>query len=312
MLDKIIVKYAQFDCEQFWKVTFLGGGYDMFIGGIEAGGTKMVCAVGERSGEIKAQQSIPTREPEETLQQVKAFFSDYELEALGVGSFGPIDLDRDSNTYGTILNTPKIAWKHFDLLGRLQQDFQTPVYMDTDVNAASLAEYRHGAGKDVNSCLYITVGTGIGAGLVKDGLTFQGKNHPEMGHIFVPKHSDDSLTGVCPYHSNCLEGLASGPAIEKRHGMKGHLLRDNHNAWEIEAHYLAHAIANYIVILSPERIIAGGGVMKQGVLYPLVRKKVSELLNEYVEMGDMGAYIMAPALGDEQGVKGAIALAAGK
>ncbi|HLR61607.1 MAG TPA: ROK family protein [Lentibacillus sp.] len=281
----------------------------MLIGGIEAGGTKIVCAVGDRSGEVKAKKSISTRGPDETLQEVKAFFSDYKLEALGVGSFGPVNLDKSSDTYGTILNTPKTAWKHFDLLGRLQEDLQVPVYIDTDVNAACLAEYRHGAGRDVNSCLYITVGTGIGAGLVQNGCTFQGKSHPEMGHIIVPKHPDDSFAGICPYHGNCLEGMASGPAIEKRHGRKGHLLGDEKRVWEIEAHYLAHAIASYTLILSPERIILGGGVMKQKMLFPLIRQKVSGLMNDYVVMGDMNEFITAPQLDDEQGVKGAIALA---
>lgn len=281
----------------------------MLIGGIEAGGTKIVCAVGDRSGEIKAKESIPTRRPDETLQEVKAFFSDYKLESLGIGSFGPIDLDQNSDTYGTILNTPKTAWKHFDLLGRLQQDFQLPVYIDTDVNAACLAEYRHGAGKDVNNCLYITVGTGIGAGLVQEGRTFQGRSHPEMGHVIIQQHPDDVFAGICPYHGNCLEGMASGPAIEKRHGRKGHLLGDDASVWEIEAHYLAHAIASYTLILSPDRIILGGGVMKQDILFPLIRQKVSGLMNDYVDMGDMSEFITGPQLDDEQGVKGAIALA---
>ncbi|GGJ95736.1 fructokinase [Lentibacillus kapialis] len=283
----------------------------MFIGGIEAGGTKMVCAVGDRSGNVQAKQSIPTQDPDETLAKVQTFFSNVELESLGVGSFGPIDLDKNSDTYGMILNTPKTAWKHVDLLGRLQKAFQIPVYVDTDVNAACLAEYHHGAGQDVNSCLYMTIGTGIGAGLVQDGRTFQGQSHPEMGHIITPKHPDDSFAGICPYHGNCLEGMASGPAIEKRYGREGHLLSDEKHVWEIESHYLAHAIAGYTLILSPERIILGGGVMKQDVLFPLVRQKVSELVNGYITLSGMNEFITAPQLDDEQGVKGAIALTAG-
>ncbi|SFB10941.1 fructokinase [Lentibacillus halodurans] len=282
----------------------------MVFGGIEAGGTKIVCAVGNRSGEITSKKVIPTSAPEETLMEVKAFFSHFDLEALGVGSFGPVDLNKESDTYGTILNTPKTDWKNFDLLGRLKGDYQIPVYIDTDVNAACLGEYRYGAGKCVNSCLYITVGTGIGAGLVQDGYTFQGKIHPEMGHVMVPRHSDDSFAGCCPYHGNCLEGMASGPAIEKRHGNKGYLLSHDAAVWEIEAHYLAHAIVNYTLILSPERIILGGGVMKQEILYSLVREKVSKLLNSYVDVGNLNDFISAPALDDEQGVKGAITLAA--
>lgn len=280
----------------------------MLIGGIEAGGTKFVCAVGEESGEIIAKTSFPTEEPDQTFDHVKDFFQDYDLEAIGIASFGPVDLDKSSKTYGTILNTPKMKWKNYDVLSRLKADFHIPVYIDTDVNAAALAEYQFGAGKDVNSCMYITVGTGIGAGFVHNGKTYIGKSHPEMGHILLRQHEDDDFAGVCPYHGNCLEGLASGPAIEKRYGKKGVELADVKNVWEIEADYLAQAIMNYTLVLSPERVILGGGVMKQQQLYPLIRKKFSELLNDYVSVRDLDAYITAPDLADEQGVKGAMEL----
>lgn len=280
----------------------------MLIGGIEAGGTKFVCAVGDDDGKIVDKISLPTKGPEETFQAVKRFFEKYSIEALGVGCFGPIDLDAASETYGTILNTPKTKWKHYDLLGRLKADFTIPIHLDTDVNAACLGEYLYGAGRNVDSTLYITVGTGIGAGLVHHGHIYQGKNHTEMGHIFIQQREDDRFTGVCPYHSNCLEGLASGTAIEKRHGVQGGLLQDDDAVWELEAYYLAQAIVNYMLILSPERIIVGGGVMKQAKLYPLIRENVHEMVNNYIAVGDVEELIVAPELEDEQGIKGAMAL----
>ena len=280
----------------------------MLIGGIEAGGTKFVCAVGDSSGNIVEKVSFPTEGPRETLQEVKRFFSNHEITSLGIGSFGPVDLDKESETFGTILNTPKTKWKQFDILKELKEMFQIPIFIDTDVNAACLGEYKYGAGKDVKSCLYITVGTGIGAGLVREGEIFQGKSHSEMGHVFVQQHPDDPYQGNCPSHRNCLEGLAAGPAIEKRYGKKGVTLSENDKVWEIEAFYLAQAIMNYTLILSPERIIIGGGVMKQEKLYDLIRKKFMKLMNGYLTIENVDQFIVAPALKDEQGIKGAIAL----
>lgn len=281
----------------------------MLIGGIEAGGTKFVCAVGDASGNIIEKTSFPTEGPAETFQAIKQFFNNHQIASLGVGSFGPIDLDIESDTYGTILSTPKTKWKQFDLLGKLKEAFEIPVFIDTDVNAACLGEYKYGAGSDVKSCLYITVGTGIGAGLVQEGQIFQGKSHTEMGHIFLQQHPDDPFAGSCPYHGNCLEGLAAGSSIEKRYGKKGVTLSDEDKVWEIEAFYLAQAIMNYTLILSPERIIIGGGVMKQEKLYGLVREKLIEMMNGYIEIENIDQFIAAPMLEDEQGIKGAIALA---
>lgn len=282
----------------------------MLVGGIEAGGTKFVCAVADdHEGEIIEKISFPTDSPKKTLAEAKKFFDNYSIEALGIGCFGPIELNDDSDKYGTILNTPKTKWKNYDILSKLKADYQIPVYLDTDVNAAALGEYKYGIGKNVNSCMYITVGTGIGAGFVKDGKTYIGKNHPEMGHILVRQHESDVFVGNCPYHGNCLEGLASGPAIEKRYGKKGDLLSNEQAVWELEAYYLAQAIMSYTVILSPERIILGGGVMKQEKLYVSIREKFMELMNGYINIGDMNEFIVAPELEDEQGVRGALALA---
>ncbi|WP_047982733.1 ROK family protein [Ornithinibacillus contaminans] len=283
----------------------------MLIGGIEAGGTKFVCAVGDEVGNIISKTTFPTSDPETTLAKVKHFFSHHDITALGVGSFGPVDLTKESPTYGFILNTPKTQWKHYNLLGQLQNDHAVPITLDTDVNAAALGEHKYGNAKDVKSVLYITVGTGIGAGFVQDGKTYIGKSHPEMGHIFVQKRENDSFAGNCPYHGACLEGIASGPALEKRYGKKADLLTDNPEVWELEADYLAQAIINYMLILSPEKIILGGGVMKQTQLYPLVRKKVIQLANGYVDTKNIENFIVAPQLNDEQGIKGAIALTIG-
>lgn len=280
----------------------------MLIGGIEAGGTKFVCAVGDSSGNIVEKRSFPTEGPKETLQEVTRFFANYEITSLGVGSFGPIDLDKESETFGTILNTPKTKWKQFNLLKELEETFKMPIIIDTDVGAACLGEYKYGAGKGVKSCLYITVGTGIGAGLVREGKIFQGKNHSEMGHVFVQQHPEDPYPGNCPSHKNCLEGLAAGPAIENRYGEKGVALSGNSKVWEIEAFYLAQAIMNYTLVLSPERIIIGGGVMKQEKLYDLIREEFMKLMNGYLTIENVAQFIVAPALKDQQGVKGAIAL----
>ncbi|RDW19761.1 ROK family protein [Oceanobacillus chungangensis] len=281
----------------------------MHIGGIEAGGTKFVCAVSEEtSRNIIDKVSIPTTDPKETLREVKRFFDKYDIKALGIASFGPLDLDKKSETYGCFLNTPKEKWKHYPLLQQLRENFSIPVFMDTDVNAACLAEYKYGAGRGADTSLYITVGTGIGAGLVQNGSIYQGKNHSEMGHVIIKKHKDDSFDGCCPYHGSCLEGMASGFAIERRYGKTGTELVDNDKVWEIEAYYLAQALMNYYVILRPEKIILGGGVMKQEKLYPLIRQYFTEQMNGYLDVGSVDELIVAPELNDEQGVIGAMEL----
>lgn len=281
----------------------------MIIGAVEGGGTKFVCAVGDETGEIFEQASLSTQDPESTLKEVKIFFNRYSIEALGVGSFGPINLKKDSESFGVILNTPKIKWKNYPLYHKLKQDYQIPVFMDTDVNVACLGEYAYGAGQHVDSCLYITVGTGIGAGFVHYGEIYQGNNHSEMGHIFVNQHPKDSYAGSCPYHRNCLEGLAAGSSIESRYGKSGSLLSKNTKVWEIEAYYLAQALINYTMILSPGRIILGGGVMKQENLLDLIREQFVAMLNNYLGIPDIRDFIVTPELDDEQGIKGAIRLA---
>lgn len=282
------------------------------FGAIEAGGTKMVCGIGTETGEIIRHTSIPTTTPEETMAKIFEFFAGESIEALGVGTFGPVDLDADSDTYGHITTTPKVKWANYPLYDTLKQHFNVPVVLDTDVNGAAFGEMKFGGAKDVSSCLYMTVGTGIGAGAVIDGELVHGMGHPEMGHILVRRHPNDQSEGVCPYHGDCLEGLASGPAIEARSGVKGHLLAEADEAWDIEADYLAQALMNFALVLAPERMILGGGVMKQQQLFPKVRAAFNAKLNGYVKnryVDHLDTYIVPPALGDFAGLKGALALA---
>lgn len=285
----------------------------MLLGGIEAGGTKFVCAVGDSAGTILERITIPTTTPEETMPRVFAFFEKYELNAIGVGSFGPIDVNIDSPTYGSITATPKLAWRDYPIVGELKQRLSIPIGFNTDVNAAALAEATLGAAKGLDSCLYITVGTGIGAGAVVHGKLLQGLSHPEMGHILVRRHEKDTYEGKCPYHQDCLEGLAAGPAIEERWGQKAVNLDGREDVWEMEGFYIAQALMQYILILSPKKIILGGGVMKQKHVFPIIYDHLKKLLNQYVVLPELGAsidsYIVSPELGDNAGVVGSLLLA---
>ncbi|GMB09355.1 ROK family protein [Thermolongibacillus altinsuensis] len=285
----------------------------MYLGAIEAGGTKFVCAVGGENGEVYERVTFATKNPSETMEEVVQFFKSHKLRAIGIGSFGPVDLDRTSPTYGYITSTPKLNWSNFPFVNEIKKHFNVPIGFDTDVNAAALGELLWGAAKGETGCIYMTVGTGIGVGAVIEGELLHGLSHPEMGHILIRRHPDDPFAGSCPFHQDCLEGLASGPAIEKRWGKKGTELADRPEVWELEAFYLAQAVANYILILSPRKVILGGGVMKQPQLLPLVRQKVVHLLNGYVQheaiLHRIDEYIVSPGLGDNAGICGALALA---
>lgn len=283
----------------------------MRIGAIEAGGTKMVMAIGNEQGEIIERMSIPTETPQSTMPKLIAFFKEREIEKLGIGSFGPVCLDKENKKYGHILETPKLTWRNYDILGDLKRGLQVPCYLDTDVNAAAVGEATWGNARDVRNSIYITVGTGIGAGIIVDGKPVHGLMHPEAGHILVKRCEDDTFAGCCPYHHDCLEGMASGPAIERRWGISAKELQDKTQVWELEAYYLAQAIMNYILILSPQRIILGGGVMHQEQVLPLIRNKVKELLQGYIcmpELEDMEHFIVTPGLQDNQGIMGCIQL----
>ena len=279
---------------------------------VEAGGTKFNCGLGDENGNIIDQVSIPTTTPEETMKKVIEYFKDKKFDVMGVGSFGPIDPIKGSKTYGHITKTPKAYWSDYNLIGELKKHFDVPMEFDTDVNGAALAEAWWGAGKGFKNVMYITVGTGIGAGATVDGKMLQGLTHPEMGHISVKRHPEDTFEGTCSFHGDCLEGMAAGPAIEKRWGKKGIELAEDNRVWEMEAYYLSQALVNYILILSPEKIIMGGGVMKQKQLFPLIHKNVKEMLNGYVDkkeiLEDIENSIIYPGLGDYAGFIGSFAL----
>jgi fructokinase len=286
------------------------------FGGIEAGGTKFVCAIGTGPDDLRATVRIPTTTPSETLERVVAFFARHPepLDGLGVGAFGPLDLDPRSPTHGHITSTPKPGWRQCDIAGTLRRALGTPVAIDTDVNVAALGEHRWGAAQDVDDVLYMTVGTGIGGGVLVHGEPVHGLLHPEIGHIPVAHDRQaDSFPGICPFHGDCLEGLASGPSIHARWGQPGETLPDDHPAWALEAQYIALALATCIYTLSSQRIILGGGVMQRRQLFPLIRSRVRALLGGYLDVPairqHVGDYIVSPALGGNAGVLGALALA---
>lgn len=287
------------------------------FGGIEAGGTKFACAVGTGPDDLRGETRFATTTPAETIGRAVEFFrsavTDAPLAAIGIASFGPIDLDPASATWGHITSTPKLAWIGADLAGPIGRELGVPVAFDTDVNGAALGEHRWGAAHGLDTFVYLTIGTGIGGGAMVEGRLLHGLVHPEMGHMLIARREDDDFAGRCPYHGACLEGLASGPAIEERWGRPAEALPADHPAWDLEAQYLALGIANLICTVSPQRVILGGGVMGQARLYPLVRAKLRELLGGYVQtpqiLEDTDRFVVPPALGNRSGVLGAIALA---
>ena len=288
-------------------------------GAVEAGGTKFVCMVGTGPGDMREQSRFSTLSPEVTLRETLDFFRAAsarhgQLEAIGIASFGPVDLHLDSPTYGFITSTPKPGWANVDMAGTIRDALAVPVGFDTDVNAAALAEWRWGAAQGLETFIYLTIGTGIGGGGLVNGRLMHGLVHPEMGHVRIPHDvAADPFAGVCPFHGDCLEGLASGPAMNARWLQPAEQLPDDHPGWMLEARYLALALVNFICTLSPERIVIGGGVMSKTSLYPLVRRQVLALLNNYVRappiLEALDDYIVPPWLGGRAGVLGALALA---
>jgi fructokinase len=286
----------------------------MVYGGIEVGGTKIICAVGLNPADVQVQMRFPTTTPDEALARIIAFFQQHPVDAVGIGSFGPLSLDRSAPDYGSITSTPKQGWADTDLARTIGRLLGVPIAFDTDVNAAALGEWRWGAGQGLDTFLYLTVGTGIGGGGISNGRLMHGLLHPEMGHIPVPHDRQaDPFAGICPYHADCLEGLASGPAIHARWGASAETLPPDHPAWDLEAHYLALACVTFICILSPQRIILGGGVMSQRHLFPRIQREVQALLNGYIQVSavleQIDKYIVPPGLGDWVGILGTLALA---
>jgi fructokinase len=282
------------------------------FGGIEAGGTKFVCAIGEGPQVIRASTEIPTTTPAVTLAHVLAFFQPYALCSLGLATFGPIDLDQHSPTYGHLLSTPKLAWQGCRIVDILHTGLGIAVAVETDVNAAALAEFLYGAGQGCDPLVYLTVGTGIGGGAVIQGHPLHGLMHPEMGHMLLTRVPGDTRPSGCPFHADCLEGLASGHAMQHRFGPP-ESLPPAHEAWALEAAYLGQALATIVTILSPQRIIIGGGVMHQPHLLPHVREACKQALQGYLPClktaSDVEAYIVPAGLGDQAGVIGALHLA---
>lgn len=282
-------------------------------GALEAGGTKMVCAIGDENGNILERISIPTRTPAETMGPMIDFFRGKGIRALGIGCFGPVDLNKKSPTYGYITSTPKLAWQNFPIVAEFQKALGVPVGFDTDVNAAALGEATWGCTKDVENSIYITVGTGVGVGVIIGGKPYHGMMHPEGGHILLGRHPDDPMVGSgCPFHENCLEGLAAGPSLEKRWGVKGAELTGRKEVWQLEAYYIGQALADYILILSPERIVLGGGVTHQEGLLALIRQETAKQLAGYIRTAatqNLDSYIVGVSLNDNQGVMGAVKLA---
>lgn len=278
------------------------------LGAIEAGGTKFVCAVGDSDYNVIDLIELPTTTPEETMDQVKHFFKEYDVSAMGIGSFGPAEIRPHSPNYGCITTTPKTKWKNFNMLDSLKNSIDVPMVFHTDVTMAALGETKFGAAQGVSNCIYITIGTGIGAGAIVNGQFLEGMSHPEMGHILVKRHPEDLFEGVCPYHHDCLEGMASGPAIEKRWGKRGDLLAGDEAVWELEGYYIAQALINYILTLSPEKIILGGGVLKQRQLLPIIYKHVLHLNKGYVAFDQLedriSDYIVTPGIEGLSAIKG--------
>lgn len=287
------------------------------LGGIEGGGTKFSCAIGPSPGEVWARTSFPTTTPEETFARAIAFFNEGKseygpLRAIGVASFGPLDLQRKSEHYGYITTTPKPGWAYTDVVGCLTRALNVPVAFDTDVNGAALGEGALGAARGVRNFVYVTIGTGIGAGVVSEGRLLNGAMHPEIGHMLVPRIAgDDNFSGCCRYHGDCLEGLASGPAIEARWGHKGQDLPADHPAWDLQARYLSEMCVNITLCYAPERIILGGGVMAQRQLFPMIRKRFTELLSGYTTLpaASPESYIVPSSLAGRSGEVGAMVAA---
>jgi fructokinase len=285
-------------------------------GAIEAGGTKFVCAVGTGPDDLRAQVRFPTTTPSQTLARCIDFFrTQPKIDALGIGCFGPLDLRRGTPSYGRVTSTPKAGWANTDVVGPLEQALGVPVGFDTDVNSAVLGESRWGAARGLDTAVYITIGTGIGGGALLGGKLAHGLVHPEMGHLLLPRESEDvGFAGVCPFHgARCWEGLASGPALEQRFGCRAETLPLEHPAWDLEARYIAAALTTLVLVLSPERLILGGGVMQAEHLFPPIRSHLLRSLGGYVQtdslLHDIHSYVVPPLLGQRAGIVGALALA---
>lgn len=272
----------------------------------------MVCAIGNEKGELEKRVSFPTKVPEETMPELIEFFRKEKIEALGIGCFGPIDPVKESKTFGYITSTPKKGWQNYPIVKVFREALHVPVGFDTDVNSSVLGEVTFGEAKHLHSVVYITIGTGVGAGVYLDGRLVHGNAHPEAGHILIRKKSSDTYSGCCPFHGECMEGLASGPAIAGRYGKPAVELKDDMAVWELEAYYIAQALVTYTLCYAPQRIILSGGVMHQEQLFPIIREEFTKLMAGYIvtdEVLDVEHYIVPCSLNDNQGALGCLELA---
>ena len=280
----------------------------VLYGAVEMGGTKTDLAVGTSFEDMSEPHRIPTSEPDSTLGEIAEFFANHDVQSVGVASFGPMNLDKSSARYGTMLFTPKPGWTGTAVYKRLHTRLGVPVVLDTDVNGAALGEGRWGAARGMDNYVYVTVGTGIGAGIVVHGEPLSGERHPEMGHIVVCRLNGDRHDGSCPYHGACLEGMAAGPALESRFG-RPETWPGNDQVLEVTAHYLAQGMLNLVYTVAPERIIVGGGVSDLPELHHRLRERLNVLLAGYPETLDLDLLISKPGLGDRSGLAGALLLA---
>lgn len=284
----------------------------MKFGAIDASGNRFLCGITTENGDTIDKAVFLTETPEKTIPKVIEYFKGKAISALGLGCFGPIDLNPNSKTYGYIKATPKKGWQNFDIVGSLKKALNIPIYFDSHTNLAALGETIWGAAKDSKNTIYLTIGNGIGGGAIVENKLVHGMMHPEMGHMFINRHPRDKFIGTCHFHGgNCLEGMASIPAIERRWHKSLISLEEDHLAWDLQSYYIGHAIVNYILVLAPEKIILGGLVMKYGNLFPKIRKEVQKLLNGYIkteQIKNIDTYIVPPDLGEQSGFFGAVAL----
>jgi fructokinase len=302
-----------------FKIVF-GGFMEPIYGAVEAGGTKFVCMVAKDERNIISETRISTTNPQETLDTVFSFFHktctnlSQTLTSIGLASFGPVDLNPVSETFGSITATPKLKWLNTPILSKFEKEFKVPIAFDTDVDAAAIGEGIWGAGLGLSDFIYVTIGTGIGGGCMVNGAPVHGLIHPELGHMLIPHNfSKDPYQGCCPFHQDCFEGLATGPAIQARYGIPAERLHPDHPAWELEAQYIAAGLHNLMLTLSPQKIILGGGVMQQAHLFPMIRQKLSKSINNYAGYSkyfkNLNEMIIPPALGTRSGILGALAMA---
>ncbi len=309
--ESFIVSGGYGDFSIFGRLTVMVTRLPKLYGGLEAGGTRMVCALGYADGTIIDRQSFATTTPDDAIPKVIDYFKDKEICALGIGSFGPVDVNPDSETYGSILESPKLSWQNYPIKTVLENALSVPIKIDTRANGACLGEMTFGCARNIDNVGYVTIGNGIGAGMAVNGQLVHGMGHPEFGHILISRVPDDDYKGSCPFHPSCFESLASGPAIEGRWGKSAEELTDRQEVWDMEADYIAQGLMAMVLTIAPRKIILGGGVMHQLQLFPLIRQKLLEKLAGYIrtkELKDIDSYVVPASLGDDQSIMGAVQL----